>query len=543
MREWWTQLKKTFRENFVGLLFRNVGVPARNSIAFSLGLFAALLLLSSAVLDIGFVAIVFGSAVGAVIVLFLLVRPSEEGRVDRFSWGITVIIVLGFGVGALLFQYRDGIIWLWSHALMINTVKRVLLASLFLLGIILGFFVVRNWSKDQKEFVTSLTAVFGGAFVATLLGEADIGVTRLEALALYSGGFTLSGSLNLVASALLVANYTNKHSMTSRAVIDFLYGSDKAKAIDEYFLKNFKEDPDYAKRLLTDTVNAYREVVRREFAERMQARLGKRLKPPDSKVGDKQIKDQESVAPSYYYYRLLSVQCKTTKDHRPRTEEELRQEGAEGKHEADSAPNGERELSKDDPILDVTFEKIDRITAEMFRVGVTMRWQDMLEYLVAPGEFKKSFPYFGSVAGLALLSRRAIVMDRDKNKKFRAKDFDRGRCPTDIEQPRGLDEIDFLSYISIPVVSRLGKPGEIGLGVVNIDTKLFVTTTELKGKLLVAPDALRVVYGAKIVRSKLTTYANGLYEENDEDVKFLIELTDIIVPVLELYLKCRQGAT
>jgi len=63
----------------------------------------------------------------------------------------------------------------------------------------------------------------------------------------------------------------------------------------------------------------------------------------------------------------------------------------------------------------------------MFRVAFSMRWQDTLEYVVAPGEYRKSFPIFGSVAGLALVSRATIVMDRDNLKEFRSEQYTSGK--------------------------------------------------------------------------------------------------------------------
>jgi hypothetical protein len=177
------------------------------------------------------------------------------------------------------------------------------------------------------------------------------------------------------------------------------------------------------------------------------------------------------------------------------------------------------------------------ITKEMFRVGVAMRHQDVLEYIVAPGEYQASFPYIGSVAGLSLIVRETIVMDRDMDKKFRSKDYRDGICPRDIEQWRGLDEIDFLSYIAIPVVSRLGHSTENPLGVVNIDTKIFVTDHDLAGEPM-GNNMFRTILTPK----QLNEYASKLYDQEDKDVEYIEKLTKIIQPVLELYAKCRVGA-
>src|SRR6185295_13893625 len=102
---------------------------------------------------------------------------------------------------------------------------------------------------------------------------------------------------------------------------------------------------------------------------------------------------------------------------------------------------------------------------DMFRIGISIKNADFLEYIVAPGEYHAPFPVFGSVLGLALEMRQTIVMDRDRDKKFRNKDHKDGISPGEVEQPRGLDEIDFLSYVSIPVVSRLGEATENALGI------------------------------------------------------------------------------
>ena len=47
----------------------------------------------------------------------------------------------------------------------------------------------------------------------------------------------------------------------------------------------------------------------------------------------------------------------------------------------------------------------------------------------------------------------------------------------------------------------------------------------------------------KLKRSKLREYAIDLYDHDDKDVKYIEDLTKIITPVLELYAKCRVGAT
>jgi hypothetical protein len=176
----------------------------------------------------------------------------------------------------------------------------------------------------------------------------------------------------------------------------------------------------------------------------------------------------------------------------------------------------------------------------MFRVGVAAKWQDTLEYLSAPGEYRAPFPFQRSVSGLALMSRQTIVMDRDRMKRFRDKGHGDGVCPNEIEQARGLDEIDFLSYIAIPIISRPDTSTANPLGVVTIDSKLFVAP-ELKD-----PEVLNLkegIFRAKLSPRELTGYANRLYEAEDADVKYIEQVTKMIVPVLELYSKCRVGAT
>jgi hypothetical protein len=189
----------------------------------------------------------------------------------------------------------------------------------------------------------------------------------------------------------------------------------------------------------------------------------------------------------------------------------------------------------------------------MFRMGVSIRLLDNLEYIVAPGEYRRPFPYFRSVAGLSLVVRQTIVMDRDKSKKFRTSEFVDGISPLEVKQSRGLTEIDFLSYISIPVISQIGNPEEIGLGVIHVDTRLFASPKPL-GE--VAPSArsgdpaqpptpggpAEKTLSMKCRMDKLTEYANNLYDLNDDCVKYLEEMRAVAVPIIELYVKCRAGA-
>jgi hypothetical protein len=183
---------------------------------------------------------------------------------------------------------------------------------------------------------------------------------------------------------------------------------------------------------------------------------------------------------------------------------------------------------------------IGAINEKMFRVGISARWQDTLEYITAPGEYRMPFKFTGSVAGLALLFRKTIVMDRDKKKRFRNAEFSDGITPGKVEQPRGLDEIDFLSYVTLPIVSRLGAPGENPVGIMTIDTKLFVSRSALGGEPVEGAEG---VFRIRLQRSELTEFGANLYEQEDNCVEYMERLTKVITPVLELYSKCRIGAT
>ena len=507
------------RESF----FRNTGLPYRNLIGFLLGFTAAVLLLSSGALTILQASVWFVVFLIGTMAVLVLVRPYRERKVDRFAWGLLVIIILGFGLGGLEYQTRFWWVWLWRQYIRIKEPHDLILESLFLLGIILGFFVVRNWAKEQKDFLSSLSAVLSGAFVATILGKLQEGnppqITPMRAFAFYALGFTMSGTINLVVAALLTANYTNKRSISSRAILDFLYGSERTTLIDGYFLKNFKDDPDYAKARLIEALVEYRHLVAREMAKRMEIktnRLWRRSSPPEGQQ---------------YYCELLSIQCEEVVESPPHN--------ADVDNEKDRKYSVTyRRLRPAEPADEITQSR-DGIKEEMFRVGVALKWQDTLEYLSASGEYRAPFPIQGSVSGLALLSRQTIVMDRDVDKRFRDKNHGDGICPGEIEQARGLDEIDYLSYIAIPIISRSDTPAANLLGVVTIDCKLFVAP-ELEGA---ERQSGEEVFRAQLTPRDLTRFANGLYEADDADVKYIERVTKIIVPVLELYSRCRIGAT
>lgn len=554
------------RDSLRESLFRNIGVPYRNIIGLLLGATAALLPLTSGTWSIQRVTGIFLLSLALTMVFLILVRPNIVSEYtkefERFAWGLMVIMVLGFGFGALIFQSRSWWIWLWNQYRRINEPHELVLESLFLLGVILGVFVVRNWSKEQKDFQASLSGILSGTFIAAVLGSVLQELTPMRALAYYALGFTTSGTVNLILAARLTANYTNKRSISSRAILDFLYGSERAKIIDGYFLKNFQEDVDYAKRHLTETLLEYRNLVKREFADQLNQRMIERrltpaqeesLTPQCSDLRAAQTKERElrlelkspqanaatvraekeadlatvkehiaevesRLTPSYFY-ELFAIECPEKK------------------------PNSPSAIQDMDLEYGVIYKRIDinsPITKEMFRVGVANRWQDSLEYIIAPGEYRGSFPYFGSVAGLSLIVRQTIIMNRDRKKQFRSKDYRDGICPRDIEQWRGLDEIDFLSYLAIPVVSRLGSSTENAIGVVNIDTRLFATHCKLDGQPVEGSEGM---FRTILTPRQLNEFASNLYEQEDKVVGYIETLTKLIVPVLELYSKCRVGAT
>lgn len=665
-----------FKDSLRESLFRNVGMPYRNLIGLLLGTTASLLPLTSGIAGTGLIAGLFVALLVLTIVGLIWVRPTIEREVDRFAWGLVVIIVLGFGFGGILYQYRAWLKWLWNQYRRINEPHELVLESLFLLGVILGVFVVRNWAKEQKAFQDSLTGILSGVFVSAVLGDVLAELTPMRALAYYALGFTMSGTLNVILAARLTAHYTNKRSITSRAVLDFLYGSERAKIIDEYFLKNFKDDPDYAKARIIDTLNAFRKLAAREFANGMEKRRKSRQRARQEFIkGDKQkmagrkaiqyekeelqtelgqlagqsgvdnrvteinerVKELEKLAgqlamasespiieilgnrhrqlepcsqrkaandelkrllseknllaslakrsrkqtlrleeidsripklqqqilelsqkcsdhqydewlnleqllnslkPSYFYW-LMAIECE--------------EEDGDATADTETAPKDRpfsvlyREIASDEgpanppeSTVNHSPKKAEGISDDMFRIGVSIRWRDNLEYIVAPGKYGASFPVFDSVAGLALIFEQIIIMDRDRQRKFRNNERINGICPQDIEQDRGLDEIDFLSYISIPVINPFGVSSERGVGIVNLDTRLFATRSPLNGE--------PVTEGGGIFRTRLsprdlTEFANNLYEQYDEDVRHIDGLTGIIMPVMVLYAKCRVGAT
>ena len=572
-----TNFGRWIKNAIVESFFRNrrATMPYRDVMGLLLGFVTALLLLTSwtdsggKLISESTAAWIFAVLVVLVLLLLVIVRPNEDSALDRFAWGVLVLVVLGFGAGALTFHYRDSFVWLWQQYLRIDTMAEVVLEVLFLLGVILGFFVVRNWGKEQKDFVDSLVAVVGGAFVAGILGKALEGqVPLINAFALYGLGFALSGTLNLIIAARLTSVYTNRGTIGSRALLDFLYGSERAKTIDGYFLKHFQESPDYAKEGLVRTLVEFAGFTKERFANRMEARRKERiaqrtkqLKQACKRLGeiDEQLAEAQAnranAAQGSPEAAQLDQEINRLNTARPEQEAlcNLYRQGVQ-----DQCANGQRYyqvlaiegevIVPNNPPADdadrrftVLYRPVDEIRADMFRFGVSVRWQDTLEYIVAPGEYKGSFPLMGSVSGLALLVRQSVVMDRDRFKQFRSRDYPQGIAPEKVEQKRGLDEIDFLSYVSIPVVSRLGMVSENAVGILGVDTRLFLATdAELaEGR----AERGAKIYSSTLSKRNLTSFASRLYEQNDPEIKYLEEVTKIIVPVLELYLRCRIGAT
>ncbi|MGB9179065.1 MAG: hypothetical protein WCB68_07425 [Pyrinomonadaceae bacterium] len=538
------------------LLDRNIIATDKKLLIFVLSFLASSLILVTNMLSETTVAIIFLIPFTIfIIALWVLVRqPSrerwrfQERKLLQSRWGAFGISALGFGLGGLIYHNRAWFIWLWYEFRKIDKPDEWLLVSLFLLGVMLGVFIVRNWSKDQKDFITSLTAVFGAAFVSTILGQLSSQsgsvLTPQNTFAFYALGFTLSGALNLIAFALLVAHYTRTESLTSRSVIDFLYGSDKAQAIDQYFLKNFEADPNYAKAKLVTALSAYREIIRKELARQLNKRKdrsGELTSPPHG--------PSDGSIPLDYFELLSikSVQPKSSAQMSPPTSPPSASPSHDGYEIVFRRLREKRSGQQDDPI-----------TSKMFRVAISMRWLDNLEYVVTAGEYLKPFPYFGSVAGMSLLVRKTIIMDKDKDKKFRTSDFMDGKTPSQADQPRGLYDIDYLSYICVPMASSLGKPEEQSLGVLHASTKLFAC---LRGKRPsdsvpvkeTVDDAQQEIFKIVVEPDKdsrkkldeklreLESYARNLYEQNDPLVTYLEDMRDVIIPLLELYKKCRTG--
>jgi len=121
-------------------------------------------------------------------------------------------------------------------------------------------------------------------------------------------------------------------------------------------------------------------------------------------------------------------------------------------------------------------------------------------------------------AGLALLASQTIVMDRDKNRRFRTREHLDGISPLDVEMQRGLNEISYLSYVSIPVVSELGITARRHLNHLCKHQTLAVPS---KHKLPDPDDDGNCRVNVHL--SALTDMAKVIYDQRDECVAYLEE--------------------
>ena len=490
---------------------RNVAMTKRGSLLFGFAL--ALLVLLSKLMSESTTAKVLLIATGILLVVFVFAILFQEWQHTGFGdWGVVALFLLGWAFGVLAYHGRQGFIEQWSRYKSMGGLSEAVFASLFVFGILIGVLVVRIWNKEESDFVKSVSASFGGAIIPPLLGK-TINVDAGQAFAAYFLGFAVSAVVNVIYCAKLIGNYSNKRSPESRTRLDFMYGKDKAEAVDNYFLKNFLDNKDTVRLLLTQTLQAYDLEVRKGFASRMTSRREieeqKRSSATPPTASDKNgTEPRFGMFRRQHYYELLSVIPKPN----------------QGTHSADDQ-------------LAIEFRPIDQkeeIHSDMFRMGITVKWLDNLEYVVAPGTYKKTLPYKDSVAGLALRERKVIVMDRDQNKTFRG-----GETPKSKEQKRGFKETNYISYVSIPVVSDLGYQEETELGIVNVDTMLFATESRLE------PTATLVKenrWKLEIAAEQLREYGSNLYDDPDKNVEYLNHVTSVIRPVLRLYLICRQGS-
>lgn len=520
--------------------------PIYNALIFVLGALAAYLLLMAGLVLPYIVAVYTFGAVVLVLLGFSLSGPrgraggAREPRSSR-GWLSLSMGVLGFGVGALVFVHRLRFRGVADKLqLRIDTVNGAFLAGLMFLGFIMGFYVVRNWLKEEEEFVKSLTAVAGVAFLASILGLAQGGGQNngqqplnfmSAAFANYFLGFTFSAFVNLLVYGALTASYSATASPQSRSLIYFLYGTDKAKKLDEYFLKNFESDPNYAKVQLVSALRAFRERILFEYAARMEARR-------------RRLAEGQSTSA---LYRLISVEDAPKQQG---GQQQGQQAAQQGDQQAGAQQGGQQQGGEDSKPARVKLELVKEVSCEMFRMGITIRLPDSLEYIVAPSKYKQPFPLRGSVAGLALTTRETIVMYRDESKRFRTEDNETV-TPGRREIQRGFEEVNYLSYVVFPVISRIGDRGEFDLGIIHVDTKLFVAppTPDAAGAWADGQFLASKVEGGKTIvyadmsPKVLRGHAAKLYDENDEAVEYLKRMTEVTVPLLELYLKCRQGTT
>lgn len=473
---------------------KTVGITKPGS--FSLGFAITLLvILSGFMVEETAVKVLSIFIVLLVLACVFAILLQEEAHPGFGSWGVIGLFLLGSALGVLAYRARGGIAEQWTKYKDLGGLNDVIFAGLFVFGVIMAVFVVRVWNKGQDDFLKSVASALGGAAIPPLLGK-TINVDGSQAFAAYFLGFALSAAVNVIYCSRLLAHYSNKRSLESRAVLSFLYGSDKAEGVDKQFQRNFEADPNEAKLLLVNAVREYEDKVLREFARKRE---------------EKRKADREK----FDYYQLIAIEC--DKD-----------------ASEESSPDSPGKRKK------VILRKVvEGLSDKMFRSAVSLKWNDDLEYISAPGAYKNPFPYFNSVAGLALNVFKTIVMDRDKNKRFRTGDNPDGLCPAQVEQSRGLDEIDFLSYIAIPVAAYLGQPEQTRLGILHVDTRLFAAPRDFSPKHV--PDQENV-FSYTLDPVRLTEYANNVYDEEDAGIKYLEDMRAVLVPILQLYLKCRQGS-
>jgi hypothetical protein len=507
---------------------KTVGITKAGGLSMGFAI-ALLVLLSNLMTEVTAVEVLL-IVVSLLVLIFAFAVLLQEVEHPGFeSWGVIALFLIGAAFGILAYHWKAGIAELgsnagtvigshWSRFTSLGGLSETVFAALFVFGILIGVLVVRIWNKEESDFVKSVSASFGGAIIPPILGK-TIDVDSGQAFAAYFLGFAMSAVVNVVYCAKLIGNYTNRRSPESRTRLDFMYGKDKAEAVDKYFLKNFLENKDTVRLLLTQTLKAYDEEVRKGFASRMNSRrkieaMEPPLASPPVASGPPVPSDKNRPEPKVgmfrrrYYYEMLSVISKSNQGSPP-TDDQLEIEFR--------------------PIKDE-----EELNAEMFRMGITVKWLDNLEYVVAPGTYKKTLPYKDSVAGLALRERKVIVMSRDQNKIFRGSE-----TPKSKEQKRGFKETNYISYISIPVVSDLGYQEETELGIINVDTMLFATECKLEQKaMLVKENRWKLDIAAEALRE----YGSNLYDDPDKNVEYLEHVTSVIRPVLRLFLICRQGS-
>jgi hypothetical protein len=130
-----------------------------NLVGLLLGAIASVLLLAGEGLSVKTAAIVFSISLVITMALFVIVSVQHES--SGFGWGPPVTMLLGFGLGALAYRYRSWMRWLWDQIRRIDQPHEWALVALFLIGVMLGAFIVRIWPKDQEAFIKGLSGILG----------------------------------------------------------------------------------------------------------------------------------------------------------------------------------------------------------------------------------------------------------------------------------------------------------------------------------------------------------------------------------------------